>query len=43
MLTALSQDIVHGDVKCENVLIFEKDSDNAAQGLHGKCFSPYLY
>lgn len=30
-------DIVHGDVKCENVLIFEKDSDNAAEGSQELC------
>ena len=28
MLTVQLQDIVHGDVKCENVLIFEERDDS---------------
>lgn len=26
-LTSILKDIVHGDVKCENVLIFEKENE----------------
>ena len=32
MLTHSSKDIVHGDVKCENVLIFEERTNAESEG-----------
>ena len=33
-LTLTPLDIVHGDVKCENILIFEKDEGRPQTGNH---------
>ena len=35
-LTVTPLDIVHGDVKCENVLIFEKDEGQPQTGSHSR-------
>ena len=34
LLTVTPLDIVHGDVKCENILIFEKDEGQPQIGNH---------
>ena len=35
-------DIVHGDVKPENVLVFEKDTSKGPQGPESRCYGPSL-
>lgn len=43
-LTSIIKDIVHGDVKCENVLIFEKENEiNKESEMHGLQLPPSAY
>lgn len=43
-LTSIVKDIVHGDVKCENVLIFEKENEiNKESEMHGLQLPPSAY
>lgn len=43
-LTSIFKDIVHGDVKCENVLIFEKENEiNKESEMHGLQLPPSAY
>lgn len=43
-LTSIVKDIVHGDVKCENVLIFEKENEiNKESEMHGLKLPPSAY
>lgn len=43
-LTSILKDIVHGDVKCENVLIFEKENGtNEESEIHELQLPPSAY
>lgn len=43
-LTSVLKDIVHGDVKCENVLIFEKENEkNKESEIHELQLPPSTY
>ena len=43
-LTSILKDIVHGDVKCENVLIFERENEtNEESEIHELQLPPSAY